>query len=93
LEVLNPDLIRPDENVLLQIIMEYPATLCYNTKRLRSFFDYLRGLGIQSPVNVVRQRPSMLGVDVEKGLSQIVEYLRANDYSVEQIEQLLATTL
>lgn len=79
--------------LLLQIIVEYPATLCYNTNRLKAFLDYLRGLGIQSPVKIVQQRPSLLGVDVEKGLSQIVEYLQANDYSVEQIEHLLATTL
>jgi len=79
--------------VLLQVIVEYPAALCYSTSRLGSLLDYLRSLGIQSPVKVVLQRPSLLGVDVERGLAQIVQYLQANDYSVEQIEQLLATTL
>jgi len=78
---------------VVKVVMEYPAALCYSPSRLKSLLDYLRGLGIQSPVKVVLQRPSLLGVDVEKGLTQIVEYLQANDYSVEQIEQLLATTL
>ena len=78
---------------MLQVIIEYPAALCHSTGRLESFLKYLSDLGIKSPAKVVLQRPSLLGVDAEKGLAQIIEYLQANEYSIDQIEQLLATTL
>lgn len=74
--------------------MEYPALLCYSPQdRLQPFFDYLKGLGIARPDRTVLQRPSLLGLTVDKSLRQMVEYLQQNDYTIEQIEKMLATTL
>ena len=78
----------------LQVVLEYPAVLCYSPQtRLQPFFTYLKEIGIKEPHRTVLQRPSILGLDADKGLRQMVDYLRHNDYSTEQIENLIATSL
>lgn len=78
----------------MQVITAYPAVLCYSPDtRLRPFFEYLRSLGIQNPDRTVLQRPSLLGLTADRNLRQMVDYLQQNDYSIEQIEKLLATSL
>jgi len=42
---------------------------------------------------VVERRPSLLGLDVDANLRKIVDYLQANDYSMEDIVKMLATTI
>lgn len=76
------------------MIVEHPAVLCYSpSERLQPFFAYLRELGIQAPDRTVLQRPSLLGLTADGSLRQMVDYLQQNEYTPEQIEQLLATTL
>ena len=79
---------------MVQVITAYPAVLCYSPEqRLRPFFDYLKSLGIENPDRTVMQRPSLLGLTADKNLRQMIDYLQQNNYSIEQIEQLLATSL
>lgn len=78
----------------VQVIIEHPPVLCYPPKeRIEPFFKYLRSLGITSPAATIQQRPSLLGLDGEKSLRQIVEYLQQNDYTPDQIEHLLCTSI
>ena len=81
-------------SVYLQIIVDHPPALCYPLQdRIQPFLDYLGSLGISSPAKTILQRPSLLGLDGEKSLRQIVDYLQQNDYTPEQIEQLLCTSI
>ena len=78
----------------MQIIIDHPPVLCYSPQqRIRPFFDYLKSLGIASPAATIQQRPSLLGLDGEKSLHQIVDYLQQNEYTPEQIEHLLCTSI
>lgn len=44
-------------------------------------------------VQVIAARPSLIGLDVEKNLTKIVEYLKANNYSMDDIVKYISTTL
>ncbi len=78
----------------MQVIIEHPPALCYPLEdRIQPFLSYIGSLGISSPAHTIRQRPSLLGLDGEKSLRQIVDYLQQNEYSPEQIEQLLCTSI
>lgn len=68
--------------------------LCYSPEdKIKPFMEYLKSLGIASPAATILQRPSLLGLDGEKSLRQIVDYLQQNDYTPEQIENLLCNSI
>ena len=76
-----------------QVILEHPPILSYSpTELLLPIIDYLRSLGFSDPAEVVRRRPTLLGLAPD-ALARIVEYLQANDYTTEQIAEYLQTTL
>ena len=52
--------------------------LCYSPgARLRPFFGYLAEIGFENPSRLVLARPSLLGLEVERSLQRMVEYLQA----------------
>lgn len=60
----------------LQIITGHPPVLSYSVEeRLKPFFAYLAGVGIEDVGAVVVSRPSLLGLDVEANLRKMVDYL------------------
>ena len=61
-------------------------------QRLLPLVDYLRGLGFEDAAEVIRRRPTLLGLDIKQS-RRIVEYLQANDYTFEQIAEYLCTTI
>ncbi len=76
-----------------QVVLEHPPILSYSpTELLLPVIDYLRSLGFNDPAEVVRRRPTLLGLAPE-ALVRIVEYLQANDYTSEQIAEYLQTSL
>lgn len=78
----------------VQVIVEHPPVLCYSPEgRIQPFLRYLNSLGIALPAATILQRPSLLGLDGEKSLRQIVDYLQQNDYTPEQIEHMLCTSI
>lgn len=82
------------QSEISKLIIEYPILLCYNPEgRLKPLFEYLRSIGIENPDRLVMKRPSVLGIDTDKGLRRIVEYLQENEHTPDQIENLLATSL
>jgi hypothetical protein len=77
----------------VQVILEHPPVLSYSPEqRLLPLVEYLRGLGFEDPAEVIRRRPTLLGLDIEQS-RRIVEYLQANDYTFEQISEYLCTTI
>ena len=78
----------------LQMISKMPCLLAYSlNERIRPVLEYLSDVGIQNPEQVIAQRPSLLGLDVDQNLKKIVGYLKANDYSMDQIVEWLETSI
>lgn len=78
---------------MLQVIAEHPPILSYSsTERLQPFVEYLSGLGLTDLATVIRRRPTILGLDLEQ-CRRIVGYLQENDYTLEQIEEFLSSSL
>ena len=80
-------------SVAAQVILEHPPILSYSpTELLLPVIDYLRSLGFEDPAEVVRRRPTLLGLEPQ-ALARIVGYLQENNYTFEQIAEFLQTTL
>ena len=66
--------------------------LSYSPKeRLQPLVDYVRGLGITDPAQMVRRRPTILGLNLEQR-PRIVESLQESEYTMEQIEEFLCSS-
>lgn len=61
--------------------------------RLAPFFDYLASLGIKDPGRLLVQRPSLIGLEADKNLRRVVGYLQETGHTLEQIQNLLATSI
>ena len=84
---------RGTMSYLLQIISEHPPILSYSsTDRLQPFVEYLSELGYTDLASIVRRRPTILGLDLVQ-VRRIVGYLLENDYTLEQIEEFLSSSL
>ena len=78
----------------MQVISEHPPVLSYSIDtRLAPFMAYLKEIGIAEPAQAILQRPTLLGLDADKNLRQIVGYLQENGHSVEDICKLLQTSI
>lgn len=77
-----------------QVVLEHPPVISYSpAEQLQPFLDGLRGLGIRDPLAVVVRRPSLLGLSLRDNVQRIVEYLKEAGNTMEQIEEMLATTI
>ncbi|GAB4823312.1 hypothetical protein N2152v2_010358 [Parachlorella kessleri] len=85
-----------DQDTVAGIILRHPAVLCYSVEeRLKPLVEYLVGdmqLPKQQVVAALKERPHMLGLQLES-MKRMVGYLAANGKGMEEIAQLLATTL
>ncbi len=80
--------------VMTQVISEHPPVLCYSLEeRLKPFFDYLEEIGIEQPGKTIQARPTLLGLEADKNLRKIVDYLQHNEYTHEQIVSYMETSL
>lgn len=78
----------------MQVIKLHPPVLSYNVEaRLKPLLSYLDSIGMENPMNVLADRPSLFGLDVDKNLKKIVDYLQNNDFSQEQIVEMLADSI
>jgi hypothetical protein len=76
-----------------KVVTNHPPVLCYSVpQRLGPFFEYLTSIGIEAQTLILR-RPSLLGLDAHKNLRIIVDYLLANNYTLDQIKEYLATSI
>ena len=75
----------------LQVITDHPPVLCYSAEeRIYPFFEFLKSVGI-SPEKVAK-RPTLLGLEVNKSLRRIVDYLQeAEGKSIDEVAQVLET--
>ena len=95
MRIARPESLRifGEERVWPQVIIEHPPVLSYSPEeRLQPLVDYLRSLGITDPAQVVRQRPTILGLNLEQH-RRIVEYLQENEYTLEQIGEFLCLSI
>lgn len=77
-----------------QIISGHPPILSYSVdSRLRPFWEYLQSLGIADVAEVVVNRPSLFGLDVEKNLKKIVDYLQYTETPPEAIAKYLIKSI
>ena len=68
--------------------------LCYSLEdRVKPLFDYLEEIGIEQPGSTIQARPTLLGLEADKNLRKIVDYLQSNDYTQEQIVSFMETSL
>ena len=76
---------------LVQIVTDHPPVLCYNPEeRIIPFFDFLKSIGI--PTEKVAKRPTLLGLEVNKSLRRIVNYLQeVEGKSIDEVAVLLET--
>jgi hypothetical protein len=80
-----------------QIILAFPQVLCYSVEdRLEQFFTYFgsESLGLEPNriVELVRTRPDLLGLQ-QSNVARMVDYLKENGSSNEEIIHYLATSL
>lgn len=75
----------------VQIVIDHPPVLCYNPEdRIIPFFDFLKSIGI-APEKVAK-RPTLLGLEVNKSLRRIVNYLQeVEGKSIDEVAVLLET--
>lgn len=79
---------------MLQVLAEHPPVLSYSpAERLQPFLEFLTSSGFRDPAAIILRRPTTLGLDVDNNLRRIVDYLLVNGYTMEQIEEFLATTI
>ena len=76
------------------IFTSYPPVLVYDIdERVKPVVEFLKSLGCDDPITVIAERPSLLGLDATSSLPRIVDYLRRNDYSEDQILEMIAKTI
>ena len=75
----------------VQIITDHPPVLCYNAEeRIYPFFEFLKSVGI--PPEKMAKRPTLIGLEVNKGLRRIVDYLQeVEGKSMDEVAELLET--
>ncbi len=75
----------------VQVVTDHPPVLCYNPEeRIIPFFDFLKSIGI--PPEKVAKRPTLLGLEVNKSLRRIVNYLQeVEGKSIDEVAVLLET--
>lgn len=72
----------------------HPPVLSYNVEaRLKPLVSYLESIGVENPMKALAHRPSLFGLEVGANLKKIVDYLQANDYSREQIVEMLESSI
>ncbi len=77
-----------------QVVLEHPPVLSYSpAERLAPFVEGLAGLGVREPLAIIVRRPSLLGLSLRENIQRIVSYLQEAGHSMEQIEEMLATTI
>ncbi|CAK0784374.1 hypothetical protein CVIRNUC_007578 [Coccomyxa viridis] len=76
---------------ICKVITDHPPVLCYSAEeRIYPFFEFLKSVGI-SPEKVAK-RPTLLGLEVNKSLRRIVDYLQeVEGKSIDEVAQLLET--
>ncbi|KAL4431606.1 hypothetical protein ABPG77_001448 [Micractinium sp. CCAP 211/92] len=85
---------------VVKLIQAHPALLSYRVEeRLQPFFAYLTGpapeglaLSAQQAAEVVERRPTILGVEVD-GLRRMVGFLLESGSSMEEVVEMMATSL
>jgi len=81
-------------NQIKQIILMHPPVLSYSAKeRIQPFIAELKEFGIEEPVRVIERRPSLLGLTNRDNIRSIVTYLLENGSSLEEVTELLCTTI
>eukprot|EP00238_Polyblepharides_amylifera_P007120 CAMPEP_0196579776 /NCGR_PEP_ID=MMETSP1081-20130531/24701_1 /TAXON_ID=36882 /ORGANISM="Pyramimonas amylifera, Strain CCMP720" /LENGTH=146 /DNA_ID=CAMNT_0041899459 /DNA_START=351 /DNA_END=791 /DNA_ORIENTATION=+ len=78
---------------LPELVGSHPVVLAYNVEeRLAPTLDYLVSVGVDDLGQLLIKRPSLLGLDLDQ-LRRLVEYFEANDYTKEQIIEMIKTTV
>lgn len=77
-----------------QVILLHPPVISYSaTKRLAPFLESLETMGLPDPIQVVLRRPSLLGLSNRDNLSRIVSYLLDSGHSMEEVAEMVATSV
>lgn len=77
-----------------QVILGHPPVISYSpSERLQPFLESLQAAGIPEPMAVVLRRPTLLGLSNRDNLARIVSYLVDSGHSMEEVAELLATSV
>jgi hypothetical protein len=77
-----------------QVVGAHPNVLAYSVPtRLQPAIEYLQEIGVTDIATVIKERPSLLGLDPEEQLKRGVGYFKANDYTQEQIIELVSKNI
>jgi hypothetical protein len=77
-----------------QVVGTHPNVLAYSVPaRLQPAIEYLQEIGVTDIATVIKQRPSLLGLDPEEQLRRVVEYFKANGYTQEEIVELVSKNI
>lgn len=77
-----------------QVILLHPPVISYSvTERLAPFLESLETMGLPDPIKVVLRRPSLLGLSNRDNLSRIVSYLLDSGHSMEEVAEMVATSV
>jgi hypothetical protein len=83
-----------DKAQVKQVVLEHPPVLSYDPReRLAPFIEGLGGLGVRDPLAIIVRRPSLLGLSLRENIQRIVGYLQEAGHGMEDIEEMLATTI
>jgi hypothetical protein len=77
----------------MQIVIGHPPILSYKPEQLEAFWVYLASIGIKDVGATIAARPNLLGLDVDKNLRKIVEYLQYVETPTETIIKLLEKSI
>ena len=78
----------------MQVVNTHPNVLAYSVaSRLQPAIEYLQEIGVTDIATVIKERPSLLGLDPEEQLRRVVEYFKANGYSQEEIVKLVSESI
>jgi len=79
---------------LPELLVAHPNVLAYNVEdRLKPAIDYLVEIGVEDVAQVIAKRPSLLGLDPENQLRRMVGYFQANDFSQEEIIDMICNNV
>lgn len=75
-------------------ISAHPPILCYSVEeRLKPLIEYLEGNGVKNVAQVLVNRPSLFGLDVDNNLRKMVDYLKYVETPTETILKYIEETL
>ncbi|GAX72795.1 hypothetical protein CEUSTIGMA_g250.t1 [Chlamydomonas eustigma] len=76
-----------------KVIIGHPPVICYSIQHLKSFWEYFESLSITNVGDVIAKRPNLLGLNVDKNLRKIVEYLQYVETPPETIIKYLTDSI